>query len=386
MARLVVWQMIPHLALGGATRVALWLARGLDPERFAVKLLAGSREAPEGDLEAEVRAWGLDLELLPDLHRDPHPLADWRCRRQLAARLRRERPDILHAHGSKALVLAGLAARGTATRMVATAHGWPFHEQQRPPVRAAHIAALRHGLRQAAAIIAVSQATRQQGLQAGIGRPDQYHVIYPGADLDAFSAAAAHRAAARAELGLPTQVPVIGSVMRLSAQKAPLDFVRAAALVAATHPEAHFVVIGSGPLREAVAQAVVAAGLTDRFRLVGARHDVPYLLGALDIFALSSLWEGLPIVYAEASAAGLPIVGTAVAGAAELVRDGVTGRLVPPGDPAALAQSLSELLANPERARAMGAAARQHVRGGGFSVAAVVAKHEALYEALSGAG
>lgn len=386
MARIVVWQIIPHLALGGATRVALWLARGLDPERFAVKLLAGSREAPEGDLEAEVRALGLDLELLPDLHRDPHLLADWRCRCHLTARLRRERPDILHAHGSKALVLAGLATRGTATHAVATAHGWPFHEHQRPPLRAAHIAALRHSLRRVAAIVAVSEATCEQGLKAGIGRPDQYRVIYPGADLDAFYGARQGRAAARAELGLPEHVPVIGSVMRLSAQKAPLDFVQAAALIAREQPTAHFVVIGSGPLHDEVAAAVTTAGLAERFRLVGARHDVPYLLGAFDVFALSSLWEGLPIVYAEASAAGLPIAGTEVAGAAELVRDGVTGQLTPPGDPAALARSVSGLLADPERARAMGEAGQARVRHAGFSVAEVVACYEALYAELAGGG
>jgi glycosyltransferase involved in cell wall biosynthesis len=380
--RVLIWQVIPHLALGGATRVALWLAEHLDPERFAVQLVAGVRQAEEGSLEEQVRARGIPLLLLPDLHRDLHPLADCRALGALRELIARYRPALVHAHGSKALLLTGLATRGAGVPAVHTAHGWPFHPGQNPLSRWTQVQALRYAMRDAAAIVAVSQATRQQGLAAGLGRPEQYHVIPPGAELDRFTVAPEVRPAIRQALGLPPEAVVVGSVMRLSPQKAPFDLIAAAALVCRQWPQVHFVIVGGGPLQGAVQAAIQAAGLSDRVHLTGPRTDIPELMSAFDMFALSSRWEGLPIVYAEAGAAGLPVVGTAVDGAAELIAHEVTGLLTPPGDPAQLAACLSALIADPERRQIMGQAACRQVRELGLDVATVVRQHETLYETV----
>jgi glycosyltransferase involved in cell wall biosynthesis len=384
MPRITVWQVVPHLALGGATKVVLWLAKGLDRERFAVTVVAGTEEKAEGSLQGGLAAAGAEFIPLPALRRDIAPRADWAAWRELRRLLRERRPDIVHAHGSKALILAGLAARGTGVRAIHTAHGWSFHDHQGGASRWLQVALHRAALRPAAAIVAVSAATRDKGLAAGIGRPEQYRVVYPGAELDEFEVAPGVRDAVRAELGLPEEALVVGSVMRLCDQKAPLDFVAAAQQVAAQCQQARFLVVGGGPLEGAVRAAVAGAGLDGSLILTGPRDDVPRLLAACDVFALSSLWEGLPIVYAEASAAGLPCVGTEVDGAAEVIEPGVTGLLTPPGDPQALADGILQVISAPDAARQMGTNGRRKVRAMGFAVADVVARYEALYHQVAG--
>jgi glycosyltransferase involved in cell wall biosynthesis len=169
-------------------------------------------------------------------------------------------------------------------------------------------------------------------------------------------------------------------VTRLSPQKAPLDFVKAVARVAEQRPDVHFVVVGDGPLRTEVEARIVAAGLADRIHLTGLRRDVPDLLHSFDVFALTSLWEGLPRVLPQAMAAGLAVVATAVDGNAEAVEDGVSGLLTPPGDPQALAVALLRLLDNPVLAAEMGAAGRE--RSAEFGARKMVDDIAALYEAL----
>jgi glycosyltransferase involved in cell wall biosynthesis len=137
--------------------------------------------------------------------------------------------------------------------------------------------------------------------------------------------------------------------------------VRAASIVAQSVPEAWFVMVGDGPLRAEVEALAAELGLTGRLVLTGLRRDVPELLAAFDLFALSSLWEGLPRVLPQAMATGLPIVATAIDGNAEAVTGGENGLLVPAGEPAALAQAIVELLRNPSQAAQMGQVGRTRV-------------------------
>jgi glycosyltransferase involved in cell wall biosynthesis len=172
----------------------------------------------------------------------------------------------------------------------------------------------------------------------------------------------------------------VGTVTRLSPQKAPLDFVAAAAHVTAQRPDVHFVIVGDGPLRAEVETEIAALGITERIHLTGIRRDVPDLMHSFNVFALTSLWEGLPRVLPQAMAAGLPIVATAVDGNAEAVTDGVNGFLTPPGDPQAMASALLRLLENPALAAQMGEVGR--IRAADFSAHKMVSDIAALYEAL----
>jgi glycosyltransferase involved in cell wall biosynthesis len=147
-------------------------------------------------------------------------------------------------------------------------------------------------------------------------------------------------------------------------------------------PEARFVAAGDGPTAQAVRDQVGALGLGDAFRLPGFVDDVPALLGALDVFVLSSYLEGLGTSVLDAQAAGVPVVATGVGGVPEMIEDCVNGRLVPPRDPVELAHAILEVLDDPETARARAGKARETVRA--FDLARTIERTEALYRELVG--
>jgi glycosyltransferase involved in cell wall biosynthesis len=264
--------------------------------------------------------------------------------------------------------------------IIHTVHGWSHHERQHPLARRFFILLEQLTAPITDKLIVVSPRNTKKGLRDNIATPEKYVTIRSGIDLDKFRHPNRSREAVRAELGIPQDAPVVGTVTRLSAQKAPLDFVKAVARVAEQRPNVHFVVVGDGPLRAEVEAEIAARGLTDHVHLTGLRRDVPDLMHSFDLFALSSLWEGLPRVLPQAMAAGLPIVATAVDGNAEAVTDGVNGFLTPPGNPQAFAEALLELLADPELAAQMGQAGLDRVDE--FGARKMVRDIAALYEQL----
>ena len=359
------------------------LARRLDPDAFEVSLAAGPYAGEEGSLLEEMDRDGIEVELLPSLRRSPHPGRDLRAVMELRRLLKRRRPQLVHTHGSKPKLLLPWAARGwRALVRVAHIHGWEWHPARSAALRSLFAAGSRMGVASYDALVTTSEALRVQGLERGVGRPDQYEVIRPGIDLARFSPDGRDEArhAIRAELGLPGDAVVVASVMRLGPQKAPLDLVSAADLVLSRREDVRFLIVGGGPLAGAVRRAVVARGLDRRVLMLGPRRDVPELLKASDLFTLSSRWEPLGMVYLEASAVGLPCVGTQVDGAPEAVEQGVTGVLVPPGDPPALADAILKVANDPELARRMGAAGQ--ARAGQFSQERFVEQVEGLYRRL----
>jgi glycosyltransferase involved in cell wall biosynthesis len=151
---------------------------------------------------------------------------------------------------------------------------------------------------------------------------------------------------------------VVGTVGRLDFQKAPTDMLDAFKRL----PHAvHFVWIGGGPLHDKVARAVASSGLGDRFHLLGERRDVAALLPALDVFAMASLYEGLPCSVVEAMTCGIPVVATAVNAVPEVVVPGRTGLLVPPARPEQLARAIQHLLDRPDLGGRMASAARSNL-------------------------
>lgn len=182
-----------------------------------------------------------------------------------------------------------------------------------------------------------------------------------GVDVDRFQARASARREIRQELGIPDGAPVCGIVAALRVEKNHLLFLRAARLVHRRLPEARFVLVGDGPERQKLEHAAQAAGISSRVLFLGTRSDIPAVLSALDLFALTSHNEANPVSILEAMSAGLPVVATRVGSVAESVADGTTGVLVAPGDAGSLARHWAELFEHPERAREMGAAGREVV-------------------------
>ena len=381
MTRIPVLHIITRLIVGGAQEHTMLTAALLDPDRYAVDIVSGPQTGSEGSLIEEVRAHGIPLTIEPALVREVNPLKDLQALFRLTCFIRRGRYTIVHTNSSKAGILGRWAARLAGTPVIVhTVHGWGHHERQHPLVRRFYILLERATARITDKLIVVSPRNTEKGLADGIGTPEKYITIRSGIELDRFLKPTRPREAVREELGIPPDVPVVGTVTRLSPQKAPLDFVDAAAHVAARRPDVHFVIVGDGPLRAEMEAAIAVRSLTDRVHLTGLRRDVPDLMHSFDVFALTSLWEGLPRVLPQAMTTGLPIVATAVDGNAEAVTDGVNGFLTPPGDPQAMAAALLRLLEDSVLARRMGEAGRR--KAGEFSAHRMVSDIAALYDTL----
>ncbi len=369
---------ITRLIVGGAQENTMLTADLLDKSAWAVDVLCGPQTGVEGSLIEEVRRRNIPLTIEPTLVREINPLKDLLALFRLARFIKRGGYTIVHTHSSKAGILGRWAAWLAGTPIIVhTVHGWGHHQRQHPLVRAVYIALEKLTLRISDKLIVVSPRNIEKGLAGGIGRPEDYVVIRSGIELDRFGHPRVPREETRAALGIPPDAPVVGTVTRLSPQKAPLDFVSAMSIVAQNIPDAWFVMVGDGPLRSQVEALAAELGIADRLILTGLRRDVPELMAAFDIFALSSLWEGLPRVLPQAMATGLPIVATAIDGNAEAVADGANGLLVPPATPPALAQAVIELLRHPYLAKRMGQEGKN--RAAEFGAKKMVEDIAALY-------
>jgi len=376
-----VLHVITRMIVGGAQETALLIAALADRERFACEILCGVETGAEGELHGETRRRGVPLHLEPALVRDPHPLHDLTALARLTAFIRRGGYDVVHTHTAKAGVVGRMAARFAGVRhVIATIHGWGFHPHMSRAAFAFYSGAERLAARFCDVIVVVTTRDREEGLALGIGRSAQYRLVRSGIELEAFTDVAIEPAAARARAGIPVEAFVVGSVGRLSPQKAPLDLVRAFEPLARARADAHLLIVGDGPLRPEVERAVADASLAGRVHLPGIRHDVPELLRAMDVFALTSRWEGLPRVFPQAMCAALPIVATRVDGAVEVIVPGENGWLVELDDTAGFAARLLELAADPALRRRMGEAGRARVAE--YSAATMTRQMEAIYQAL----
>lgn len=292
-----------------------------------------------GPLREAAEAAGARYVPLRHVRRPISPLQDLLGLFELIALCRRLRPQIVHANSSKAGILARLAAWIVRVpSRIFTAHGWAFAAYSGSTSRG-YLWADRALRRLTTATICVAENELRIGVAAGTCDPERTVVIHNAVDV---------QAALRAQ---PDEGEVlVVSVGRLKYPKDMRTLLEAAAQVPGTWT---LEIVGDGPEREALESLT-----SERLRLVGERGDVPALLAGASVFVLSSRSEGLPISVIEAMAAGLPVVASDVGGLRELVENGVTGILVPPGDAGALGDALGRLVGDPQLRRAMGDASR----------------------------
>jgi glycosyltransferase involved in cell wall biosynthesis len=344
---------------GGAQAHVLDLLRGA-VNQYSIALATGQ----EGFLADEARQMGIPVFIVPDLVVPMSPLRDARALVSLIRIIRTFRPDLVHAHSSKAGILARAAARVCGTISVFTAHGWAFTDGVPRLRRLVAMGCERTVLPCSDAIITVSEYDRQLALQRGLAPPGGVHCIHNGIADEA----------ARAEPGSGS-TPVVTMVARFCQQK---DHVTLAYALAGLRQEFRLEFIGSGETMPWVRSEVSRSGIEERTQFLGERKDVPQLLGRAHIFALATNYEGLPISILEAMRAGLPIVASDVGGIREIVRDGVNGFLVPRGDIAALREALRVLLDRPVLRASMGARSRS-IYEQGFTVEKMIKSTLSVY-------
>ena len=375
-----VCHIITMLELGGAQEVALFTVSHLDRARFRPVLLTG----PGGLLTEEAKALpGVTVEFVPSLGRVIGPFRDFRALLELVRLLRRFRPDIVHTHSSKAGILGRWAAWLTGVSVIVhTIHGYGITPSQ--PVWLRHLLIWLERLtgRITTQWIAVAEADIHTGLVWRLFDREHVSIGRPGIDPRPFRAPlpTRERDRVRAELGAAPRDKLVGMVACLKPQKAPHDFVEVAARVCACVPGTRFVLIGDGELREPVEAHIRSIKLENCVRIVGWRRDIPAVMRSLDAFLLTSHWEGLARVLLEARAARLPIVATRVGGTAEVIRDGVNGYLLAPGDVQGLADRILALLTNPTMAADMGK--RGESLPPEFDIHDMVRRQEEEYERL----
>ena len=377
--RIRVLHIITRLEPGGAQRNTLYTVEHLDRSEFEAVLVWGPGDPLD---EAAERIADLRREPVRELARPLSPRRDFAALRRIRQLLRELDPQIVHTHSSKAGVLGRLAARLERVPVVIhSIHGYGFTPLQSAPVRALFIAVERIVGRWTDHFIAVSEQNLRLGVELGLFAADRASVIRSGIELGRFRETR-DVAELRRRLGVPPGTPVVTQVGNFKPQKAPLDFVRMAAEVARELPETWFVMVGDGALRPAAEELARELGVAQRMVFTGWWEDVPGLLAATEVSVLSSRHEGLPRAVVESLAAGVPVVATAVDGTMEVVRDGVNGRLVAPGDVAGLAREVTGLLRDSALRRRMSAAAGDGLEE--FDIDRMVRQQEELYRCLLG--
>jgi glycosyltransferase involved in cell wall biosynthesis len=358
---------------GGPEKTILSGAALSDPAAFAVTVCYVRADADDRfDMRRRAEALGLDyVELRERSSIDP---AIWRALCRLVAE---RRIEIVHAHDYKTDLLAVLLAGACGVIAMATAHGWTGHSARE---RLLYYPADKRLLRRCARVVAVSGEIRSALIGHGAD-PDRVVTILNGIDHRRFKRNPAARAAARATFGLREGDLAIGAVGRLEPQKRFDLLIDAVAAMRTSLPHARLLIAGDGSLATQLAAHIRTRGMGDACRLLGHTTDVIGLHHALDLLAQSSDYEGTPNAVLEAMALETPVVATAAGGTAELVIDGVHGRIVPVGDGRALRDAMLDALTRRDDAAARAAAARLRVAGE-LSFDVRNAKIEAIYRDL----
>jgi glycosyltransferase involved in cell wall biosynthesis len=356
-----VLRVFSRLNIGGPSHHVVLLSSGLERYGYDTRLVVG-REAPhEGNFLDLARAHGVQLTQMPSLGRAVRPVSDLRALAALVSEIRAFRPHILHTHTAKAGFLGRLAGILTGVPiMVHTYHGHVlsgyFGRGSTALYRALEVLLARR----TSALITVSRSVRDDLLERGVGRPDQIHVIPLGLDLAPLTQTLP-RNGLRHGSGTPPDAPLVGIVGRLVPIKDVATFLDAAFSVRSRCQDVRFAVVGDGTERTLLEMRSRAAGLEGEVCFHGWRRDVREVYGDLDVVVNCSRNEGTPVALIEAMAAGIPVVATAVGGTPDLLAEGRFGRLVPPGEPQALADAILDAIASRPREEERVRAAREHV-------------------------
>ena len=322
---------------------------------------------PDGEL---IKRMSEGLDLIPiALTHEVDLSAAWRLSRVI----KQLRPQIVHAHDPHAVAMAATAlsiAKPPSTYLVAA---------RRLELRMARNSFSRWKYAQVDCFIASGTAVRDRLLHDGIP-PHKIRVVNEGVDVERIQRM--HAANVHAEFYLPMHAPVVGTAAALEPHKGHSYLIDAAARVVKSVPDARFIIIGDGSMRQALEHQIHQLHLERHVFLAGYRADAIELIKGLDVFAMSSITEGLGIPLVDAMAAAKPGVATAVGGLSEVVDDGITGYLVPSRDPEAMAGRIVELLKDPGLRERMGQAALKRACER-FTVETMVAGTAAVYRSLA---
>lgn len=332
-----IFYLVDSLNIGGTETQAVELACRMEPAKYDVTLACLRKEGP---LLEKLNGSAVNVvEFHPkggiDSARGLYQLA------RMVAYLRRGKFDVVHAHDLWSNLMGVVAGKLAGVPVIVTSQRDLSHADWYQGSRKKW---LRRAQNASSAVLTNARMIRE-GLVSGEGlAADKVRVIYNGVDLDRFEPSPSMRAKLFPGMERAKLIVLVGN-MHTDVKGHP-TLIAAAPEVVSRFPQARFVLVGDGEKRKDFEAAAQTAGIGGHFMFLGRRHDVADILGACDVAVLPSAAEGMPNAVLEYMAAGLPVVASAVGGNLEVIADGATGLLVPPGDAAALGQTLSRLVAD----------------------------------------
>lgn len=351
--RIRVLHIVGDSCYGGIAGIILGLGRIGQADGWQVDVLTTNPEVQEAVQRESLGIVNLDV-----IRRRIHPLWDLIGLVRLSSFLRRERYQIVHTHTSKGGFVGRLAAwLARVPIVVHTAHGFAVHEQSPPWALAAYSLLERLASRWCHRIVSVSEFHRLWAVQLGICQARQIQAI-PNGVTPAGRSDRSSVAGLRGRLGVAEHDLLILSASRLAPDKGITFLIEAAAVL--PHKEAgyRFLIAGDGPVRESLERLAHERGVSDKVTFLGFRHDIGDLLAACDLVVLPSLREGLSISLLEAMAAGKPIIATSIGSHREVASQAEMAHLVPPANPAALAEAIMQFARDPALRAHLAAGAR----------------------------
>lgn len=391
MRKIKVVHIITRFDKGGSAENTLLTVLGLNKEKYSILLIKGlSLESEMSDEESLAVSESLKIAEennikvinLPFLVRKIAPLTDLKALFTLFKILRKERPDIVHTHTSKAGFLGRFASfLARVPIIIHTPHGHVFHSYFGPTLTKIFVIAEKISSLITDKIITLTNRERDEHIERRIAPLNKFITIHSGVDLDRFMNLNIDIKKKKKELNIPQDFYVIGTVGRLVPIKGHKYLVSAAEMIIKEFPKTVFVIVGDGFLKPILERHAEALGIRKNIVFTGWRKDVPEILYLFDVLVFPSLNEGMGRVMIEGMSLGKPIVASNVGGIRDLIEDGKNGLLVPPRDSNALRKAISRLIRNKKLAEGLGKIGKMEVYPD-FDASTMVKKIDNLYESL----
>jgi len=364
--KIKILQAIRQGKVGGGETHVLDLVKELDQNRFESIILSFT----DGPMVEKLKADGFTTYVV---HTEkPFNFNIWKDVKNIIIK---ENIDIIHAHGTRANSNTFSSARSLKLPLIYTVHGWSFHPDQNPLVKTVRTLSERFLVKVADKTICVSKSNLDEGK---IRFPmTNSTVIVNGINQIKFNPDQEYKNI-RLEFGISDNVILVGYIARITAQKDPLNYLKALAMIS---PDANvkFLIVGDGDMKMKMLSLARDLNLESRIIFKDFRDDIPDILNAIDIFCLPSLWEGLPIALLEAMAMRKAIVATAIDGTKDLVKDRLNGLLIPTSNPEKLAEAIQLLIEDDQLRTNLGIQAGITIREN-FDIETMTRKIEAIYQ------
>ncbi len=370
---LKVCYIITKLELGGAQKFTLYTAEHINHDEFDAFLISGAGGMLDDEASEKSKIY-----FIMSLVREISPLKDLKALISTWRVLRIEKPNIVHTHSSKAGIIGRIAAKLAGVKTVVhTIHGYSFNETQKWHIKKLYIFLERLCSLFSDKLIVETAGDIKKGLDYKIAKKSKFTLICSGIDTQYYKNYAPNPAF-RQSLVKDNNTKIVMTVGPFKPQKNLQDYIKAAAIVCKEVKNAVFFIVGDGELRPELESLITELGLKDKVILLGWRRDIIDLLCACDIFAMTSLWEGLPRTILDAMCCAKPVIANPVGGIPDVIDDGKTGFLTKPYDAQYAAEKIIYLLKNEDKMREMGKNAKISV-GEKYDINYNVKQHEDLY-------